>query len=178
MASKTFKNFKPKPSRERTLQTWTVIGLFPWGERHHEVIQAETAAQAERLFTDEADCIAGVLAGAQEVDPERVHDEPIEYTVAAYYADNAQRYGAAVQARSVAEAEELAVRVCNEDNGWNSDDEFAPEDYDPEIIVICGTVEGEHPCADVYSGGEGSAFERATEEDERYELWRREREGL
>jgi hypothetical protein len=183
MASKTktiskAKARKAKASGERKLETYTVIGMFGWGQRHHEVIQAETAAQAEQLFSDEADCIAGVIAGAQEVDPEWVHKKPIEYTVIAYYEDNAQRYGAAVQACSVAEAEDAAIRVCNEDNGYGMVDPWGDEqEYDPDIIVICGTVEGNHDCADIYSGGEGSAFERATAEDVTYELWRREQEG-
>ncbi|MGH2484600.1 MAG: hypothetical protein ACRDHE_01180 [Ktedonobacterales bacterium] len=81
---------------------YTVIGMFPWDERHAEVIEVTTAAQAERLFSDEADRIAGVLAGAQVVDPDTIHDKPVTYTVVAYYGYNGQRYGAEVEAHSVA----------------------------------------------------------------------------
>ncbi|MGH2484601.1 MAG: hypothetical protein ACRDHE_01185 [Ktedonobacterales bacterium] len=46
-------------------------------------------------------------------------------------------------------------------------------DYDPKIIVVCGVVEGEHECQDVYACGEGAVWRRANAEDEAYERARR-----
>ena len=153
------------------MEQFTVIGMTFWGQRVAEVVSAETSAEAEHLISDLVDRIAGVLAGAQLVDLEQVYDKPRPYTVVAYYSDNDQRYGADVEACSAAEAEDLAVIKCNEDNGTEADD----EDFDTEIIVICGVVEGDHQCVDVYAGGEGSIWERPNEEDE---LWESKQRGL
>jgi hypothetical protein len=180
MTGKTRKN-KMKgeaKAQELKLETYTVIGMFGWDERHSEVMQAESAEQAEFMFNGEADRIAGVLAGAHEVDPVRVHEEPIEYTVIAYYPDNDQRYAAAVQACSTAEAEEAAIVTCNRDNGRQEEgsEDFDLEEFDPEIIVICGAVEGDHQIADVYAGGEGSVYERGDVEGAAHDAWLQEQE--
>jgi len=149
---------------------YTVIGLTDMGAPIAEVVEVETAAEAEHLVSERFACIAGVLPGALAVDPSEVHESPRPYTVVAYYRENEQRYAGSAEACSAGEAEELVVRQCNEDNNPGADE----EDFDAEIIVICGVVEGEHQCADVYDEGEGgSIWRRPTDEDEDYERRRR-----
>jgi hypothetical protein len=147
---------------------YTVIGLSG-GERLSEVYETETAAQAERLFSGEL--VAGVLGGAQDVDPALVLDDEAEWVVIGYYRDNEQRYATSVQARSATEAEGAAILACNEDNGY-PDKEWAL-DYDEEIIVVCGVVLGGHSCQDVYASDEGAIWTRPSDEDVAYERARR-----
>jgi hypothetical protein len=126
------------------LKTYTVIGMFAWDRRIAESFEAIDADQAERMFHPDAAYIAGVIEGEHVVDPPKAHTEPREYTVIGYYRDNDQRYGTAVWAHSAAEAETEAIYVCNQDNYPR----LPESEYDENIIVVCGVVEGSHECVD------------------------------
>jgi len=109
-------------------------------------------------------------------DPDLVLDDDTQWTVVGYYRDNDQRYATEAFARSSSEAETAAIESCNADNGWDpdSDDEWRRE-YDPEIIVVCGVVLGEHMCQDVYESAidEDAIWRRPDAEDLAYERARR-----
>lgn len=151
------------PRRRRdVLQTYTVIGIGLTGSRLAEAVEAHSAADAELATNHNFEYVASVLEGAVVVDPNDVYTEDREWSVFAFYADNDQRYGPTVFARSADQATVAAYEQMRPED---------PEDEELEICV-CGVALGQQMSADVYAGDEGwaraeYAFEELQEEAER-----------
>jgi hypothetical protein len=131
---------------------FTVIGAYDaeGTERYAGVFTADSAAQAELMVPGDV-WVAMVVAGSQQVDREGEFPEGTEWTVAAFYTDNHQRYSAVGGGATFAEAE-LAAREAAAATGNGHDP--AGTDSLAEQIVICGSMVGSHECVDVYAGDE------------------------
>lgn len=130
-------------------QTFTVVGAFDedGSDGFAATFEAESAAEADLECS--GSYVAIVLAGAHQLNPETVFEEPVAWTVPGWYKQNFQRYAGGVSACSAAEAVAEAFEQAIEDNLWQYESrEDAIDDLD---LVLVGAVLGEGQCADVYA---------------------------